>query len=269
MASKKSVFNSYPWGRVSFDLTISFLLKELDSTISQYNLHGCPWAFVAWAFEAIPALQRLAKDSSPEKSIPRMIKWMAGTPAYKTNIDPIYQTKEQMQNQVVHPFLFPTNIEKEQIYVQDIEAYEDSSNPKIDALKEELALVTAVKLNITVVEEGLEITGGENSVARNYGVERDSDGQIALDTCRSFGGVGRDESYLADLGRGEDTPGVIKTTNVNAFNTCRSRAACGLYACVFIDHLLTGTDMSCLKDNEVDNFRMKYVVAVLEKESIP
>jgi len=45
MASKKSVFNSYPWGRVSFDLTISYLLKELDSTKSQYNLHGCPWAF--------------------------------------------------------------------------------------------------------------------------------------------------------------------------------------------------------------------------------
>ncbi|KAH0777751.1 hypothetical protein KY290_009162 [Solanum tuberosum] len=57
MASKKSVFNSYPWGRVSFDLTINYLLKELDSTKSQYNLHGCPWAFAAWAFEAIPALQ--------------------------------------------------------------------------------------------------------------------------------------------------------------------------------------------------------------------
>ncbi|KAH0683500.1 hypothetical protein KY289_021252 [Solanum tuberosum] len=219
-------------GRVSFDLTISYLLKELDSTKSQYNLHGCPWAFAAWAFEAIPALQRLARDSSPEKSIPRMIKWMAGTPAYKTNIDPIYQTKEQMQNQVVHPFLFPINIEKEQIYVQDIESYEDSSDPKIDALKEDLALVTAIKLNIIVVEEGLEITGGENSVARNYGVERDGDGQIALDTCRSFGGVGRDESYLADLGRGEDTPGVIKTTNVNAFNIdccCKCETCCDKY----------------------------------------
>ncbi|KAH0752462.1 hypothetical protein KY290_005717 [Solanum tuberosum] len=232
MASKKSVFNSYPWGRVSFDLIISYLLKELDSTKSQYNLHGCPWAIAAWAFEAISALQRLAKDSSLEKSIPRMIKWMAGTPAYKTNIDPIYQTKEQMQNQVVHPFLYPTNIEKEQIYVQDIESYEDSSDPKIDALKEELALVTTIKLNITVIEESLEITGGENSVARNYGVERDGDGQIALDTCRSFGGVGRDESYLADLGRGEDTPSVIKTTNVNAFNSdccCKCETCCDKY----------------------------------------
>ncbi|KAG5605547.1 hypothetical protein H5410_027039, partial [Solanum commersonii] len=49
MASKKSVFNSYPWGRVSFDLTVSYLLKELDSTKSQYNLHGCPLG----RFEAI------------------------------------------------------------------------------------------------------------------------------------------------------------------------------------------------------------------------
>ncbi|KAG5625953.1 hypothetical protein H5410_011171 [Solanum commersonii] len=42
-----------------------------------------------------------------------------------------------------------------------------------------------------------------------------------------------------------------------------SRAACGPYACVFIDHLLTGTDMSCLNDNEVDNFRMKYYFVFL------
>ncbi|KAG5605548.1 hypothetical protein H5410_027040 [Solanum commersonii] len=127
-----------------------------------------------------------------------------------------------MQNQIVHPFLFPTNIEKEQIYVQDIESYEDNLDPKINALKEELALVTAIKLNITVVEEGLEITGGENSVARNYGVERDGDGQIALDTCKSFGVVGRDESYLADLGGGEDTLGVIKTTNLDGQQSKRT-----------------------------------------------
>ncbi|KAG5627197.1 hypothetical protein H5410_012415, partial [Solanum commersonii] len=75
MASKKSVFNSYPWGRVSFDLTISYLLKELDSTKSQYNLHGCQWAFAAWAFEAIRHFNDW-RGFFTEKSIPRMIKWM-------------------------------------------------------------------------------------------------------------------------------------------------------------------------------------------------
>ncbi|KAG5627204.1 hypothetical protein H5410_012422, partial [Solanum commersonii] len=68
--------------------------SKLDSTKSQYNLHGCPWCS-RLGLKLFLRLQRLAKDSSPEKSIPRMIKWMAGTPAYKTNIDPIYQTKEQ------------------------------------------------------------------------------------------------------------------------------------------------------------------------------
>ncbi|KAG5600375.1 hypothetical protein H5410_031745 [Solanum commersonii] len=48
--------------------------------------------------------------------------------------------------------------------------------------------------------------------------------------------------------------------NVPSNNSC---AACGPYAYVFIDHLLTGTDMSCFNDNEVDNFRMKYYFVFL------
>ncbi|KAK6775993.1 hypothetical protein RDI58_026994 [Solanum bulbocastanum] len=54
--------------------------------------------------------------------------------------------------------------------------------------------------------------------------------------------------------------------DVPSNNSC---AAYGPYACVFIDHLLVGMDMNCLNDNEVDNYRMKYVVAVLEKILTP
>ncbi|KAG5593382.1 hypothetical protein H5410_043896 [Solanum commersonii] len=78
---------------------------------------------------------------------------------------------------------------------------------KIVSFKRRVGTCMPIKLNITVVEEGFEITGGENSVARNYGVERD---------------VGRDESYLADLGGGEDTPGVIKTTNLDGQQSKRT-----------------------------------------------
>ncbi|PHT40113.1 hypothetical protein CQW23_18967 [Capsicum baccatum] len=46
-------------------------------------------------------------------------------------------------------------------------------------------------------------------------------------------------------------------------------AACGPYACVFIDHLFTRTNLMRLNDNEVDNFRMRYIVAVIEKELNP
>ncbi|KAG5580245.1 hypothetical protein H5410_050872 [Solanum commersonii] len=54
--------------------------------------------------------------------------------------------------------------------------------------------------------------------------------------------------------------------DVPSNNSC---AAYGPYACVFIDHLLVGIDMKFLNDNEMNNFRMKYVVAVLEKELTP
>ncbi|KAM3270559.1 hypothetical protein P3S67_028761 [Capsicum chacoense] len=141
-----------------------------------------------------------------------MIRWMTITLAHKLNVDPIDQTREQMQNHDVHPFLFPINVEKERIFVQDIEAYEDCSDPKIDVLKDELSRVTSIKLDISGGEEILERVGdeqnlnrvvGKNSVVRNYGVERDNVGQIAFDICRSFGGVERGDSYTADLGRGK------------------------------------------------------------------
>ncbi|PHT50442.1 hypothetical protein CQW23_10189 [Capsicum baccatum] len=122
-------------------------------------------------------------------------------------------------------------------FSQDIEAYEDYLDPKINVLKDELSYITAIKLDISGGEENLERVGdeqhfykvgGENNVVRNYGVEKDSVGHIAFDICRSFGGAER---------------------------------ACGLYACVFIDHLLTGMNLMFLNDNEMDNFRMRYDVA--------
>ncbi|KAG5580244.1 hypothetical protein H5410_050871 [Solanum commersonii] len=52
--------------------------------------------YVKIIVNAIPSIQRFVKNSSSERTIPRIIKWMAATPAYKTNVDPIYQTKEQV-----------------------------------------------------------------------------------------------------------------------------------------------------------------------------
>ncbi|KAF3626126.1 putative pentatricopeptide repeat-containing protein-like [Capsicum annuum] len=106
--------------------------------------------------------------------------------------------------------------------------------------QDELSCVTAIKLDISGGEENLERVGdekifyrvgGENSVVRNYGVEKDSVGHIAFDICRSFGGVERGDSYTADLG-GRDTPCVTKTTNVNASNVdccCKCQTCCGKY----------------------------------------
>ncbi|KAF3642399.1 putative pentatricopeptide repeat-containing protein-like [Capsicum annuum] len=115
-----------------------------------------------------------------------------------------------------------------------------SENEKSGERKNELSCVTAIKLDISGGEENLERVGdekifyrvgGENSVVRNYGVEKDSVGHIAFDICRSFGGVERGDSYTVDLG-GRDTPCVTKTTNVNASNVdccCKCQTCCGKY----------------------------------------
>ncbi|KAM3246087.1 hypothetical protein P3L10_007854 [Capsicum annuum] len=45
------VFNSYPYGYESFKMTVKYLLTPLAP--KTVNLYGFPWAFMAWAFEAI------------------------------------------------------------------------------------------------------------------------------------------------------------------------------------------------------------------------
>lgn len=98
----------------------------------------------------------------------------------------------------------------EQIFMQDIKPYEDSSDPNIDVLKEELALITAIKINIVDGDEELDVNSGQNSVLRDFRVERDGDDYIDLNTCRFFGGVEKSDSYLADLDREGDTFDVKK-----------------------------------------------------------
>ncbi|PHT81356.1 hypothetical protein T459_14371 [Capsicum annuum] len=50
------VFNSYPWGNESFKMTIEYFSTPLTPKI--VNLYGFSWAFMAWAFEAIPYLRQ-------------------------------------------------------------------------------------------------------------------------------------------------------------------------------------------------------------------
>ncbi|KAM3357655.1 hypothetical protein P3S68_020586 [Capsicum galapagoense] len=41
------------------------------------TLYGFPWAFMAWAFEAIPPLRKQLMDYPDEVSNPRMFRWLA------------------------------------------------------------------------------------------------------------------------------------------------------------------------------------------------
>ncbi|PHU10892.1 hypothetical protein BC332_17822 [Capsicum chinense] len=66
-------FNSYPWGYESFKMTVKYLLTPL--TPKTVNLYGFPWAFMAWAFEAIPYLRQQV-NYLEEVSCPRILRWL-------------------------------------------------------------------------------------------------------------------------------------------------------------------------------------------------
>ncbi|KAM3216042.1 hypothetical protein P3L10_025482 [Capsicum annuum] len=101
MVTNWDCFNAYPWGRRSFEMTIESFLdvnlkkksaqwKENKSKSKGYGLQGFPWAFMVWAFEAIPILgeafgQPLTK--SPYSLFPRLIRWYG-----KKKTPPDYQT---------------------------------------------------------------------------------------------------------------------------------------------------------------------------------
>ncbi|KAF3636460.1 putative protein EIN4-like [Capsicum annuum] len=67
-------FNSYPWGYESFKMTVKYLLTPL--TPKTVNLYGFPWAFMAWAFEAIPYLRQQV-NYQEEVFRPRILRWLS------------------------------------------------------------------------------------------------------------------------------------------------------------------------------------------------
>ncbi|KAM3394369.1 hypothetical protein P3S68_003371 [Capsicum galapagoense] len=67
------VVNSYSWGYESFKMTVQYLLTSL--TPKTVNLYGFSWAFMAWAFEAIPYL-RQQMNYQEEVFYPRILRWL-------------------------------------------------------------------------------------------------------------------------------------------------------------------------------------------------
>ncbi|PHT63434.1 hypothetical protein T459_32798 [Capsicum annuum] len=67
-------FNSYPWGYESLKITVKYLLTPLAP--KTVNLYGFPWAFMAWAFEAIPYLRQQVTYQEGV-SYPRILRWLS------------------------------------------------------------------------------------------------------------------------------------------------------------------------------------------------
>ncbi|XP_060215751.1 uncharacterized protein LOC132642704 [Lycium barbarum] len=153
MVTNLDYFNAYPWGRRSFEMTVEFLLnvnlkkksvewKENNSTSKGYSLQGFPWAFMVWAFEAIPILgeafgQPLIESPLP---LPRLLRWYD-----KKKTPPDYKTVLlTMQNKevVVHPTLVPTNVESKKSYLINWEDLKDEVDENIDRLTKVVSGVT-------------------------------------------------------------------------------------------------------------------------------
>ncbi|XP_059311307.1 uncharacterized protein LOC132062847 isoform X1 [Lycium ferocissimum] len=227
LACKPSVFNEYPWGLKSYLLTVEYLAKPIKS---EYNLYGFPWAFLAWAFEAIPKLQRNAKNVPPERTLPRMLRWMSYG-GLKKSIDPFGTTNKK----VVHPFLIPTNAEKKEKYMKDLEPFSnEEADEKIDMLKAELVGVTT----ITTGEVGAREVGGEDRIPVRNGVEERSPprgGGAERNTPRGTGDERNPRSPLVNSGDrfvgspvNFDFGGQYSEGGVGAgsFGACPSNAKC-------------------------------------------
>ncbi|XP_055833849.1 uncharacterized protein LOC129902558 [Solanum dulcamara] len=207
LACKPSVFNEYPWGLKSYLLTVEYLAKPIKS---EYNLYGFPWAFLAWAFEAIPKLQRNAKNVPPERTLPRMLRWMSYG-GLKKSMDPFGTTEEN----VVHPFLFPTNVEKKEKYMKDLEPFfSEEADEKIDMLKAELIGVTT----ITTGEVGAREVGGEEKIPVRSGAEERSPQSPLVNSGDKF--VGSPANF--DFGGQYSEAGV----GAGSFGVCPSNAKC-------------------------------------------
>ncbi|KAF3633370.1 putative glycerol-3-phosphate 2-O-acyltransferase 6-like [Capsicum annuum] len=147
-------FNSYPWGYESFKMTVKYLLTPLAP--KTVNLYGFPWAFMAWAFEAIPYLRQQV-NYQEGVSCPRILRWLsAKTHKNAKFLDLFYPPKDAN----VHPSLVPTNRELKMPFFLTLRSVQTLSDPKfIERIKMELFRATTITRK-TILEGGLVVVDG-------------------------------------------------------------------------------------------------------------
>ncbi|PHU20969.1 hypothetical protein BC332_12120 [Capsicum chinense] len=131
-------FNSYPWGYESFKMTVKYLLTSL--TPKTVNLYGFPWAFMAWAFEAIPYLRQQV-NYQEEVSCPRILRWLSSKIDKNAKFLDLFNPPKEA---IVHPWLVPTNRELKMSFFLTLRFVQTLLDPKVvDGIKMELFGATA------------------------------------------------------------------------------------------------------------------------------
>ncbi|XP_047251474.1 uncharacterized protein LOC124886643 [Capsicum annuum] len=96
LSADRDAFSVHSWGRVSYSLTIEYLLKTVNPNVKTSNLYGFPWAFMCWAFEAIPPLRKKFKIFSEEMSSPRILRWLSATNNVSVEINELFDPPKDL-----------------------------------------------------------------------------------------------------------------------------------------------------------------------------
>ncbi|KAG5582161.1 hypothetical protein H5410_052788 [Solanum commersonii] len=188
LSADRKAFSAYPWGRISYDITSKHLLKAVKTIDGKTtNLYGFPWAFMCWAFEVVPFLQKKYKVFSKQVSSPRIFRWLLATNNELVDINELF---DPPQDSIVHPWIIPTSSEMEMKFFTKFVPKKLTKDDKIEKLEIDLNGVVAIKRDIIIDEHNLDVGGG---------------GASSPIFERVFSGVG-------DGGGGEFTPNVDRCT---------------------------------------------------------
>ncbi|KAH0773958.1 hypothetical protein KY290_011095 [Solanum tuberosum] len=145
-AQDLDAFNNYPWGNDSYFLTVEYLVSKLSPKTN--NLYGFPWAFMAWAFEAIPYLRQQFNNYSKEISQPRILRWLSAKNNPKINSVDLFDPPHDI---IVHPWLVPTEQELQIPFFLTLGIIDKKSNLTVDLIKKELAGGTTIRREAHIV----------------------------------------------------------------------------------------------------------------------
>ncbi|KAM3285217.1 hypothetical protein P3S67_024016 [Capsicum chacoense] len=142
-------FNNYPWGYDNYYLTVKYLLTKLSpKTIILYSF---PWAFMAWACEAILPLRKQFKDYLDKVSHPRILRW------------------------VVHLWIVPTFDELGMTSFLTLGLVDIKKDPTVELINKELAGEISIRRAVRQGHPNVEALHDQP--------------QTATDLCASSGGV--------------------------------------------------------------------------------
>ncbi|KAG5596069.1 hypothetical protein H5410_037301 [Solanum commersonii] len=174
LAQDLDAFNNYPRGNDSYFLIVEYLVSKLSPKTN--NLYGFPWAFMAWAFEAIPYLGKQFNDYSKEISQPRILRWLSGKNNPKINsvdlFDPPHDIMSHLLQHMGH-LLEIKYIEQElqMSFFLTLEIIETKSDPTVNLIKKELAGATMIKREAPIVSGDADDVALDVNVDVNIGVD--------------------------------------------------------------------------------------------------